>query len=67
LDKTIQLGLDMERGKVPRITLTEVVAIKLYVDVYIHRKASEYFDNLKKKEQALEGVRERNLSDLEKI
>ena len=52
LDKTVQMGLDMnlERGKVPRITLTEVIAIKLYIDVYINMKASEYFENLKEKQ-----------------
>lgn len=50
LDNTIQLGLDMEleKGGVPRITLTEIAAIKLYCDVYIQLKASEYFKNLKK-------------------
>jgi hypothetical protein len=41
LDKTIQLGLDMdlEKGKAPRTTLTEVAAMKLYTDVYIRLKA----------------------------
>jgi len=51
LDKTIQLGLDMdlERGKVPCITLTEVAAMKMYTDVYIQLKARDYFQNLKNK------------------
>jgi AbiV family abortive infection protein len=53
LDKTIKLGVDMDlkKGKTPRITLTEVAAMKLYTDVYIQLKARDYFKNLKKIEK----------------
>lgn len=49
LDRIIQFGLDMdlEKRKAPRITLTEVTAMKLYTDVYIQLKARDYFQSLK--------------------
>jgi len=50
LDKTIQFGIemDLQKKKVPNITLTEVAAIKLYCDFYIQMKAHDYFERLKK-------------------
>ena len=45
LDRVIQLGRDMdhEKRKAPSITLTDVAAIKLYCDAYLHLKPSESF------------------------
>jgi AbiV family abortive infection protein len=49
LDRTIQLGLDIdpEKKAAPTITLTDVAAIKLYCDAYLRLKASEHFRALK--------------------
>jgi hypothetical protein len=48
LDRTIQLGLDIDPGKKTTlaITLTDVAAIKLYCDVYLRFKASEHLRTL---------------------
>lgn len=54
LEKTLDLGLklhlDTERKKHHPITLTEVVAIKIYCDYYIQLKAKEYFEKIDKLE-----------------
>ncbi len=51
LDKTIDLGIaldaDVRHEKHHPITLTEVVAMKIYCDYYMQLKAKEYFENLK--------------------
>ncbi len=53
LEETIKLGLDLDlRGnKVPKITLTEVIAMKLYCDTYMHLKAVEYFNEQQKRKR----------------
>ena len=49
LDRTIQLGLDIdpEKKTASAITLTDVAAIKLYCDVYLRLKASEHLRTFK--------------------
>ncbi len=51
LDKTLTLATalqaDVKHEKSHPITLTEVIAMKLYCDYYINLKAREYFANLK--------------------
>lgn len=51
LEQTMDLGISLDQDaahqKVHNITLTEVAAIKLYCDFYLHMKANEYFDKLK--------------------
>lgn len=51
LEKTLQLGelleADVKREKHHPITLTEVIAMKIYCDYYMQLKARDYFENLK--------------------
>ncbi len=57
VEKTLNLGLALEadekRQKHHPITLTEVLAMKIYCDHYIQIKAREYFENMKKDEPDL--------------
>ena len=48
LDEAIQMGVDLDpvSGKVPNITLTEVVGIKLYCDIYMQLQAKNYMEQL---------------------
>jgi AbiV family abortive infection protein len=54
LDKTLDLGSNLEadagRTKHHPITLTEVIAMKIYCDFYMQLKAKEYLENLKQEE-----------------
>ena len=43
--------IDREARKAPTITLTEVVAVKMCVDVYVQKKANEHLERLSKKEE----------------
>ena len=55
LDKTLDLGAtleaDVKHEKHHPITLTEVIAMKIYCDYYMQLKAKEYFENLKKDQE----------------
>ena len=48
LNSLIQMGLDLEPkdGRPHNITLTEVVSMKIFCDVYIKFKAREYYDQM---------------------
>lgn len=55
LDKTLDLGMvleaDVKHEKHHPITLTEVVAMKIYCDYYMQLKAREYFENFKEDQE----------------
>ncbi len=54
LDKTLDLATaleaDVKHEKQHPITLTEVVAMKIYCDYYMQQKAKEYFEKIDKEE-----------------
>ena len=55
LEETLNLGsaleADIQRQKHHPITLTEVIAMKIYCDYYMQLKAKEYFENLKEDQE----------------
>lgn len=53
LQKTIELGMKAEStgAAMPEITLTEVMAMKLYCDIYLILKANEYMKQLVESER----------------
>ncbi len=55
IDKTLDLGMaleaDVKHEKHHSITLTEVIAMKIYCDYYMQLKAKEYFENLKEDQE----------------
>jgi AbiV family abortive infection protein len=50
LEQTIDLGIKAEKAgaTLPEITLTEVMAIKLYCDIYLILKVNDFFEHYKK-------------------
>jgi hypothetical protein len=58
LDKTLDIGLELEADtmheKPHPITMTEVIAMKIYCDYYIQLKTKEYFE--KKNPNKTQGV-----------
>ena len=62
LTKTLELGrgleADMKRERQHPVTLTEVLAMKLYCDLYMRLKAREYCQSLASADSSGEGVTE---------